>query len=107
MPLFWENSKIYRGTGAFAMKRLNTIIGLARHSDFLKDEMGYYGLGSVRQTSQFFEVFGIHVKEQRVEKHLCRFVGKPMFEMFRPTVRKNGMGVDYSKIDYKFVDKWS
>jgi hypothetical protein len=108
IPLFWENSNMYTGTGMAAMKRLNTLIHMG---DFPKDqwpqeEQEKYGLGQIRTTEKFFDTFGIHVKNQTVEQHLCRFVGKPMMREFLPKLRPNGMGIDYDKINYKYVDQW-
>eukprot|EP00957_Ditylum_brightwellii_P166361 12664644-Ditylum_brightwellii.AAC.1 len=65
-----------------------------------------YGIGKVRTTQKFFDTFGIHTKTQTVEGHLCRFVGRPMQNKFIPALRTNGMGIDYDKIDYKFVDNF-
>jgi [Skp1-protein]-hydroxyproline N-acetylglucosaminyltransferase len=106
VPLFWENSSRYQGAGMAAMKRLNSIIGMGDFpaSEWPQDEIHKYGLGRVRATDKFFATFGIHVKEQKVEQHLCRFVGKPMMEVFLPALRSNGMGLDYDKIHYQFKD---
>jgi [Skp1-protein]-hydroxyproline N-acetylglucosaminyltransferase len=106
IPLFWENSNIYEGVGKNAMKRLNNIIGMADFPsvEWEQKDIQKYGLGKVRKTEKFFEVFGIHVKNQTVEHHLCSFVGKPMMRVFLPALREDHMGLDYDKIDYKFVD---
>lgn len=106
IPLFWENSKLYRGVGVKAMKRLNTIIGMADFpvSEWPQDDKIRYGLGHVRKAEKFFETFGIHIAEQKVEQHLCRFVGKPMMKEFLPALRADGMGIDYDKINYRFTD---
>jgi len=106
VPLFWENSNIYKGVGMKAMKRLNSIIHMANYptSEWSQEDVHKYGLGDVRTVDKFFKVFGIHVEEQRVEQHLCRFVGKPMMNLFLPALRPNRMGLDYSKINYEFKD---
>ena len=106
IPLFWENSNIYEGVGKAAMKRLNSIIGMADFptSEWEQQDITKYGLGKVRRTEKFFDVFGIHVQNQTVEHHLCTFVGKPMMRVFLPALREDHMGLDYNKIDYKFVD---
>lgn len=106
VPKFHENSRYYSGVGLLSMKRLNTIVGM---EDFPREEWNTieetkYGLGQVRRLQTFFETFGIHVTEHRVEKHLCDFVGVPMMKEFRPALRENGMGLDYDKIQYKFVN---
>jgi len=108
IPLFWENAGSYRGVGAMAMKRLNTIIGMEDYpeSEWPHEDVHKYGLGQVRPAEKFFTTFGIHTKEQKVEDHLCRFVGRPMMKVFKPALRKNRMGLDYDRIDYVYVDKW-
>ena len=106
VPKFKENSHIYRDSGIVSMKRLNTIIHMG---NFPRDEWNTmeeetYGLGLVRDTQTFFDTFGIHVDEHRVEGHLCSFVGTPMMKAFHPALRRNHMGLDYSKINYRFAD---
>ena len=89
------------------MKRLNTLIGMADwpESEWPQADKELYTLGRVRTTTKFFKTFGIHVAEETVEPHLCRFVkGREMMEKFRPALRENGMGLDYDKIDFEFVD---
>ena len=87
IPLFWENGRLYKKASAPAMKRLNTLIGMADWptSEWPQQERDLYTLGKVRETSKFFKTFGIHVKEQTVEHHLCRFVGKPMMKVGQTT----------------------
>lgn len=106
VPLFWENSRIYKGVGETAMKRLNNIIGTANdpESEWPQDDKQKYGLGTIRDKETFYRVFGIHTETQTVEHHLCRFVGKPMMRVFLPALRSNGMGLDYTKINYEFKD---
>lgn len=108
IPLFWENGSLYRRAAIPSMKRLNTIIGMAHWptDEWRQDDMDQYGLGQVRTTEKFFQTFGIHLHNQTVEHHLCRFVGKPMMKEFLPAMRQNKMGLDYDKIHYQFVDKW-
>ena len=112
VPMFWENQSIYRGSGVYGMNRLNAIIQMESPSangeskDWLHTDELKYGIGKVRDLKTFFDVFGIHVKEQRVEKHLCRFVGRPMQKLFIPYLKKDGMGLDYSQITYRFKDEW-
>jgi hypothetical protein len=66
-----------------------------------------YGLGGVRTPELFYDTFGIDVKNKRTQQHLCSFVetGK-MHNQFTKMLRPDGMGIDYSKIDFKFVDPW-
>lgn len=106
VPLFWEHSALYAGVGGRAMKRLNAIIGMADFpaSEWHQADLHKYGLGNVRQKEKFFDLYGIDTKNQTVQHHLCSFVGKPMMRVFKPALRENGMGLDYDKIDYKFVD---
>lgn len=64
-----------------------------------------YGLGKVRSKETFFRTFGIHLENRTVENHLCWFAGQNMQQVFLPIgLRKNRMGIDYSLIDYQFVD---
>lgn len=66
-----------------------------------------YGIGGVefRSPEHFYEIFGIDVKNKSTEGHLCSFVETgDMHKMFTPYLRADGMGIDYSKIDYKFTD---
>lgn len=92
------------------MKRLNSIVHMVPEHHYPQNEWSSaseiqkYGLGQVRTVEKFFTTFGIHVKEQTVEHHLCRFVGKPMMKEFLPKLRANRMGIDYDKIDYVFKD---
>jgi hypothetical protein len=106
VPLFWENSDIYRGASLQGMKRLNSLIGLIQYpaDQWPQDDKGKYGLGQIRDTAKFFKTFGIHTANNTMEPHLCRFVGKPMMRVFLPALRENRMGLDWSKIDYTFVD---
>lgn len=106
VPLFWENQATYQGVAMAAMKRLNMIIGMADHEDseWQHEDQEKYGLGNIRKTEKFFRTFGIHTDTQTVENHLCRFVGQPMMKIFMPALRKDGMGLDYDKIDYEFKD---
>ena len=111
IPMFWENVDEFRGSGVYGMNRLNAIIHMKSPSingesqDWIRKDEIKYGIGKVRDLQRFFDVFGIHVETQTVEKHLCRFVGRPMQKEFLPYLRKNEMGLDYDKITYRFVDK--
>lgn len=110
VPMFWENVATYRGSGEYGMNRLNAIINMMPPStdgntkDWIRTDELKYGIGKVRRLQRFFDVFGIHVKRQTVEKHLCLFVGRPMQKEFIPFLRKNGMGLDYDRITFRFVD---
>lgn len=105
VKLFWENGALFPGSGLMAMKRLNGIIGMGDPGDdyYRKDEEEY-GLGSVRTKEKFFSLYGIHPETQTVEDHLCTFVGKPMMKKFKPFLRQNGMGIDFSKINFAWRD---
>lgn len=64
-----------------------------------------YGLGAVRTPEKFYEVFGIDVVNKRTEHHLCSFVDSGiMHNQFTKFLRRDGMGVDYDKISYRFKD---
>lgn len=80
-----------------------TITLLSTSHVFLQEDL--YGIGGVRTPERFYEVFGIDVVNKKTEHHLCRFVdsGK-MHNQFKKLIRRDGMGVDYSKVTYKFKD---
>ena len=63
-----------------------------------------YGIGHVRSVQKFLETFGIDLAEKTVEKHLCAFVGEPMNKLFNKYLRSDGMGIDYSQIEFQFKD---
>lgn len=108
IPMFWENTQKYKGSGYLGMNRLNSIIHMQPKSEmnhtWIRTDEIKYGLGQVRDINLFFETFGIHVETQTVEAHLCTFVGKPMQKKFIPYLRPNEMGIDYDKLNYRFVD---
>ena len=107
VPLFWEHTNLWRGADTRGMARLLGIIKMDpevdpktwNHADEKK-----YGIGKVRTLQKFFDTYGINPKTKTVEPHLCRFVGRKMQKEFIPYLREDGMGIDYDKIDYKFVD---
>jgi len=107
---FWENDNKYSGTGKKAMQRLLGIVHMNPEVDPSKwdhTDEDIYGLGAVRTPEKFYETIGIDVVKKTTEKHLCQFVdrgGGKMHKKFQPLLRKDGMGIDYSKIDYKFKD---
>jgi hypothetical protein len=108
VPTFWENADAYEGSGVVGMRRLLGIVHLLPGEDpssWDRREEETYGLGGVRQPEQFMDFLGINVKEHTIEGHLCRFVNTgEMHRMFTANLRHDGMGIDYSKIDYKWVD---
>jgi hypothetical protein len=68
-----------------------------------------YGIGGVRTPEKFYEIYGIDVVQKTIEGHLCSFVdnGAKMHHKFTPYLRPDGMGIDYSKIDFRFKDPYS
>lgn len=67
-----------------------------------KDE-DFYGLGGVRTPELFYSTFGIDVHKKTTRKHLCDFVeAGTMHKRFMPNLRPDGMGINYSKINYKW-----
>jgi len=108
VPHFWENADHFAGTGKRAMKRLLGIVHMNPETDkseWLHNDEELYGLGGVRTPEKFYETFGIDVRNKRTEHHLCRFVDKGiMHNEFNKVLRSDGMGVDYSRIDYQFKD---
>ena len=108
VKLFWENENLYRGADRKAFDRLTHIIKMntkdAANDEWISVDEDLYGLGKVRTVEKFMKTFGIHLDTISVEKHLCRFVGRKMQGLFIPHLRKDGMGIDYSKIAYEFKD---
>jgi len=106
IKLFWENSNLYPGAALQGMKRLNGIIGTGDPGDiFYNAEEKEYGLGKVRPKEQFYRLYGIHTDTKKVEDHLCSFVGKPMMHLFKPHLRKNRMGIDFSGVNFEYKNK--
>lgn len=90
-----------------AMMRLNGIVNMNPDIDplnWLHDEEEFYGLGKVRTTQKFFETFGIDTVKQKIQQHLCQFVGKNMHKIWKQHLRKDGMGINYDAIEYKSKD---
>ena len=104
---FTEHADKYRGTGIAAMKRILGVIGMNPEvdpSEWKHDEEARYGVGNVRKASKFFETFGIDVIHKKTEPNLCDFVASGiMHKRFHVRyLREDGMGIDYSKISYRF-----
>ena len=80
--MFWGNTGRYRGVGELGMIRLNSIIHMLpshmKNKEWIQDGALKYGLGKARHVQLFFDILGIHVESQTIEKHLCKFVGRPM-----------------------------
>lgn len=69
-------------------------------------EENKYGLGNVRTASKFFQYFGMHVQVKRIEQKLCYFVQSgQMHNLFSQSLRRNGMGIDYDRIHFRFHEK--
>lgn len=113
VKLFWENAKklnrtIVKKVEQGGMMRLNGIIHMGQPS-VTEDSWNHmdekkYGIGNVRTPEKFFETFGIHMENFKVESHLCRFVGRNMHRIWKQYLRKDGMGIDYDRITYRFKD---
>ena len=108
VPHYWENSNQYSGVGTKAMYRLLGVVHMNPEIDPKKwdhTEEEKYGLGGVRTPELFYETFGVDVVNKRTEQHLCQFVetGK-MHREFNKVLRPDGMGIDYSKISFRFKD---
>lgn len=106
---FWENDNKYAGTGRKAMMRLLGMVHMNPEDpvdswDHVDENI--YGVGGVRTPEHFYETFGINVVDKTVEGHLCRFVdaGGRMHKEFTPHLRKDGMGIDYDEISFRFKD---
>jgi len=108
VPHYWEHTNIYAGAGTKAMYRLLGVVHMNPEIDRTEwdhTEESKYGLGGVRTPEKFYSTFGIDVVHKRTEQHLCRFVETGiMHKKFTSFLRKDGMGIDYDKINYKFKD---
>lgn len=107
VPNFQEHQSEFEGAGAKAMKRLLGIVRMnpqVHRSTWNHAEEERYGLGGARKVSKFYELYGIDVRRKTAQRHLCEFVRGRMHEMFMKHLRSDGMGIDYSKIDFKWVD---
>jgi hypothetical protein len=88
------------------MQRLLGIVHMNPEVDLREwdhTEEDRYGLGGVRTPEKFYELFGIDVIKKETQHNLCMFVeeGK-MHNMFSRTLRKDGMGLDYSAVDFRW-----
>jgi hypothetical protein len=108
VPHYWEHTNIYAGTGVKAMYRLLGIVHMnpdIDRNEWDHTEEAKYGIGGARTPELFYNTFGIDVVQKRAEPHLCKFVESgDMHKKFSPFLRSDGMGIDYSKINYKFKD---
>ena len=107
VPHAWDQSEQEKGKGCIARKRLLGIVKLnpeVDRSEWNHAEEAKYGLGGVRETSKFYELYGIDVMKKTTQRHLCQFVQNKMHNMFMSHLREDGMGIDYSKIDFRWVD---
>lgn len=106
---FWENGNRYPGTGKKAMKRLLGIVHMNPEvdpSEWDHVDIDRYGLGGVRKPEKFYELFGIDVVKKKTQGHLCNFVMDKarMHKKFTPFLRKDGMGIDYTNVDFHWKD---
>jgi len=108
VPKYWENGKSYNNMYMKGMKRLLGIVKMnpeVNPNEWNHDEEKFYGLGNVRDPMQFYKIFGIDIVKKKTQSHLCSFVMTGQMHLqFTPFLQSNGMGIDYSKIDYTFVD---
>lgn len=110
VKLFWENSNKYKGLASRGMKRLLGII----HSnpeiaplEWDHTEEDGYGLGKVRTPEQFYSIFGINIREKKVERHLCKYFvirGNMHRKFHDKRLRGDGMGIDYGGVVFKYVN---
>jgi hypothetical protein len=113
---FWENDTLYKGALEKATARMNGITGLLgrdnknssngssgrKKSFYFDKEEDKYGMGHIRSREEYFLHFGIHPESGTVENQLCSFVQKDMHLLFTQYLRPDGIGIDYSKIEYTF-----
>lgn len=100
IPMFWENGNM-KWYGK-SLKRGTSIIKMANdvnpnnwdHSENIR-----YGLGNERKVDLFYQLFLIDTKNRKTVD-LCPFVKTGlMHKYFVPKLRKNGLGIDYTKLE--------
>jgi len=105
VKLFWEHGNLYQGVAKIAVARLVSIIHMQPRNKTIPynniDEQ-MYGLGNERSAELFLDVFGMHINNMTVEHNLCSFVGKKMQRTFVPKLRKDGMGLNYDNIKFRY-----
>lgn len=100
-PSTWDHTDVRKPRTVFKVRRIVVLM----IPWFVVPQEDIYGIGAVRTPEKFYEVFGIDVTKKKTERHLCSFVESgQMHNQFVKLIRKDGMGVDYSKINYKFKD---
>ena len=75
-----------------------------QESEYTAGTNEMYGAGKVRPASKFFTSFGVHPNERITERKLCNFVSTGrMHHLFHDQhLRKDGMGIDYGTINFRF-----
>lgn len=106
---FWENGDTYKGTGIRAMARLLGIVHMNPEVDpssWDHTDEAIYGVGGVRTPEKFYQMYGIDVVKKTAEGNLCNFVDSDgsMHKMFVKHLRPDGMGIDYTNVDFRWVD---
>lgn len=105
--MFWENSPKHKGEGVKSLKRLMSIIKMARDipdAEWDHSEQNRYGIGNVRDLDQFYKLFLIDANK-RTSVQLCPFVKSgAMHRQFMPYLRSNRMGIDYSNPFFQNFD---
>ena len=109
VPHFWDNAQSFKeDTSKKAMARLLGIVHMNPEVDpnyWDHTEEDFYGLGGVRTPEKFYETFGVDVIQKKAQHHLCLFVEKGhMHKKFQQLIRPDGMGVNYDRISFKFID---
>lgn len=99
---FWEYELLYGGALDKSLARIAGITGMSGSRDYNRQEESKYGLGSVRSPESFFHTFGIDPQTRSIKDHLCSFVQKHMHEEFSKYLRRDRMGVDYSKLNFAY-----
>jgi len=105
---FWENidKPLLSSTREFSRTRFLKLSSMSKNvyltgSNYV--EAKRYGLGKVREVSQFFSTFGIHNEAKVTEKELCDFVTSgTMHNLFSLHLRHDNMGLDYNSINFRF-----
>jgi len=102
-PLFWENSETHPGDVQKSENRLRKIFGLEPRGDYFTHGIERYGLGTKRDITQFWKIFGIDFGKNYVE-NLCRAsTSAQIHRKLMPFLREDGKGIDFARVEQEGI----
>lgn len=103
---FLEHKHLYEGLEGISLKRMHGILGMEIENDeqeYKNDPNELFSTGKARDLVKFWNSFGVHVRERITERKLCNFVSTgQMHKLFHEHLKPDGMGLDYSQINFRF-----